>query len=124
MPTMQTKEIIEFKLQPSLAECALHRQRLHQAWLEASEFDAFKQASPAPLSDGEVRTLDQLVFRFGRLRDAMGAQLLPALLQLIPRSARIDASQPAPVGIRPCYPLYPMLRRSDQQLRVDNQVDV
>jgi len=82
MPTMQTKEIIEFKLQPALAECALHRQRLHQAWLEASDFDAFKQASPAPLSDDEVRTLDQLVFRFGRLQDAMGTRLLPALLQL------------------------------------------
>ena len=102
--------------------CIFHA--AHQAWLEASEFEAAKQASPAPLSDGEVRTLDQLVFRFGRLQDAMGAQLLPALLQLIPRSARIDASQPAQVGIRPCYPLYPMLRRSDQQLRVDNQVDV
>ena len=79
---MQTKEIIEFKLQPALAECAQHRQRLHQAWLEASEFEALKQASPAPLSDDEVRTLDQLVFRLGRLQDAMGTRLLPALLRL------------------------------------------
>jgi len=82
--TMQTKEIIEFKLKPALAECALHRQRLHQAWLEASEFEAFKptQTQPTPLSDEEVRTLDQLVFRFGRLQDAIGTRLLPALLQL------------------------------------------
>lgn len=79
---MQTKEIIEFKLKPALAECALHRQRLHQAWLEASEFEAFKQTQPAPLSNDEVRTLDQLVFRFGRLQDAIGTRLLPALLQL------------------------------------------
>jgi len=107
---------------PGQRFCIFHS--AHQAWLEASEFEGVKSASPAPLSDDEARTLEQLVFRFGRLRDAMGAQLLPALLQLIPRSARIDASQPAPVGIRPCYPLYPMLRRSDQQLRVDNQVDV
>lgn len=79
---MQTKEIIEFKLRPALAECALHRQRLHQAWLEACEFRAFNQTSPPPLSDEEVRTLDQLVFRFGRLQDAIGTRLLPALLQL------------------------------------------
>ncbi len=79
---MQTQEIIEFKLQPALAECAVHRQRLHQAWLEACEFEAFKQAAPTSLSDEEVRTLDQLVFRFGRLQDAMGTRLLPALLQL------------------------------------------
>jgi hypothetical protein len=80
--TMQTKEIIEFKLQPALAECAQHRQRLHQAWLEACEFGAFKQTPATPLSDEEVRTLDQLVFRFGRLQDATGTRLLPALLQL------------------------------------------
>lgn len=80
--TMQAKEIIEFKLQPALAECALHRQRLHQAWLEAREYDAFKQTSSPPLNDEEVRTLDQLVFRFGRLQDAIGTRLLPALLQL------------------------------------------
>ncbi len=79
---MLAKEIIEFKLQPALAECALHRQRLHQAWLEASGFDAFKKATPTPLSDDEVRTLDQLVFRFGRLQDAIGTRLLPALLRL------------------------------------------
>jgi len=79
---MQTKEIIEFKLKPAMAECALHHHRLHQAWLEASEFDAFKQAQPPLLSDEEVRTLDQLVFRFGRLQDAIGTRLLPALLQL------------------------------------------
>lgn len=79
---MQTKEIIEFKLKPALAECALHRHRLHQAWLEASEFGAIRHTSPITLSDEEVRTLDQLVFRFGRLQDAIGTRLLPALLQL------------------------------------------
>lgn len=79
---MQTKDIIEFKLQPALAECAQHKQRLHQAWLEASEFSAFKQVTSLTLADAEVRTLDQLVFRFGRLQDAMGTRLLPALLQL------------------------------------------
>ncbi|WP_137890796.1 hypothetical protein [Ramlibacter sp. 2FC] len=34
------------------------------------------------MGDDQVRTLDQLVFRFGRLQDAMGTRLLPALLQL------------------------------------------
>jgi hypothetical protein len=80
--TLQTREIIEFKLQPALAECALHRQRLHQAWKEACEFGVLKQTSPPPLNDEEVRTLDQLVFRFGRLQDAIGTRLLPAMLQL------------------------------------------
>lgn len=34
---MTPQDIIAFKLQPALEECAMHRQRLHQAWLEASE---------------------------------------------------------------------------------------
>jgi hypothetical protein len=83
--TMQALEIVEFKLQPALAECALHRQRLHQAWLESCEYELFRQPGPASapqLTDAQVRTLDQLVFRFGRLQDAIGTRLLPALLQL------------------------------------------
>ena len=80
---MTPQDIIAFKLQPALEECAMHRQRLHQAWLEASEFAALKETAAAlPLDDEQVRTLDQLVFRFGRLQDAMGTRLLPALLQL------------------------------------------
>ena len=80
---MNVHDIIQLKLLPALAECAQHRQRLDAAWTEAVRFEAFK---PIPidltLSDAEVRTLDQLVFRFGRLQDAMGTRLLPALLQL------------------------------------------
>ena len=34
------------------------------------------------LSEPQVSVCDQLVFRFGRLQDAMGTRLLPALLQL------------------------------------------
>lgn len=34
----------------------------------------------AQLSDEQVRALDQLVYRFGKLQDAIGTQLFPALL--------------------------------------------
>lgn len=80
---MKTQELVNFKLQPALSECQLHRKRLHQAWLEAIDFDALTDATVATLTDDEVRTLDQLVFRFGRLQDAIGTRLLPALLQVI-----------------------------------------
>lgn len=75
-------DIVALKVQPALAECQLHCKRLHQAWLEASAFDAFKPNANCMLSEPEVRTLDQMVFRFGRLQDAMSTRLLPALLQL------------------------------------------
>jgi hypothetical protein len=83
---MQPEQIIEFKLKPALAECVLHRQRLHRAWSEVLVFAAF-QASTAsaapPLSEDQIRVTDQVVFRFGRLQDAIGTRLLPAMLQLM-----------------------------------------
>lgn len=83
---MQSAQIIEFKLQPALAECALHRLRLHRAWSEAASFATFQAdgatAAP-PLSEDQIRVTDQLVFRFGRLQDAIGTRLLPAMLQLM-----------------------------------------
>ena len=79
---MNATDIATYKLQPALDECALHRQRLHRAWLDACAFDAMQGATVAALTEDQVRTLDQLVFRFGRLQDAIGSRLLPALLQL------------------------------------------
>ncbi len=35
------------------------------------------------LSEDKIRVTDQVIFRFGRLQDAIGARLLPALLQLM-----------------------------------------
>ncbi len=80
---MTERELIQFRLRPALDECNLHRQRMHQAWSEGTRFQAMQPAASAALSEDEVRTLDQLVFRFGRLQDAMGVRLLPALLQLV-----------------------------------------
>ena len=80
---MQNSGIILYKLQPALDECRVHQQRLYQAWLEAKDFVAFlPDALSAHLSEPQVRVCDQLVFRFGRLQDAMGTRLLPALLPL------------------------------------------
>lgn len=71
---MNSQQIVEFKLRPALQECAQHRLRLHSAW-EEGRADGF--------TDAQVRTLDQLVFRFGKLQDAIGTRLLPALLHLV-----------------------------------------
>lgn len=80
---MTAQELIQYKLLPALDECDMHRQRMHQAWSDATRFQAMQSAGSFTLSDDEVRTLDQLVFRFGRLQDAIGARLLPTLLRLM-----------------------------------------
>lgn len=83
MSGMSAQELVQYKLQPALDECALHHLRLHQAWSEAIGFDFMRSAGVVALADHQVRTLDQLVFRFGRLQDAMGTRLMPALLRLM-----------------------------------------
>lgn len=79
---MIARELIQYKLQPALDECDLHRRRMHRAWSDATEFQAMQPQARSELTEDEVRTLDQLVFRFGRLQDAIGVRLIPALLQL------------------------------------------
>ena len=81
---MNRQELIQFKLNPTLKECEQHRAHLQSAWLEAVDFPALKtEAKDYTLTDSQIRTLDQLVFRFGKLQDAIGTRLLPTLLQLL-----------------------------------------
>lgn len=80
---MNYQDIIVFKLQPAMAECAQHQRRLHSAWQESIEFDSLQEGATAELTDDQVRTLDQLVFRFGKLHDSIGTRLIPATLQLV-----------------------------------------
>lgn len=80
---MNRQEIIDLKLNPALKECEQHRLRLHGAWQEATLFEPIKGLSAGDFTDEQVRTLDQLIFRFGKLQDAIGTRLLPAILQLV-----------------------------------------
>jgi hypothetical protein len=80
---MNRTDIIELKLRPALKECGLHRMRLHAAWEETITFGPLQEPSLAEFTDEQVRTLDQLLFRFGKLQDAIGTRLLPAILQLV-----------------------------------------
>lgn len=80
---MNHQDRIEFKLRSALNECELHHKRLHSAWLDAVTFPTIEKNSTNPFTDTEVRTLDQLVFRFGKLQDAMGGRLLPNLLKYL-----------------------------------------
>lgn len=80
---MTLPEILEFKLRPALAECEQHRLRMHAAWEEALTFPPLQKGLAGELSEEQIRTLDQLLFRFGKLQDAIGTRLLPAILQSV-----------------------------------------
>jgi hypothetical protein len=76
------QEMIAYRLQPALVEYEQHLRRLHSAWGEAKDF-SYWISDAQELNDDQVRTLDQLLFRFGKLQDAIGSRLLPATLQLV-----------------------------------------
>ena len=80
---MNRHEIISFKLKPALEECELHLRRLHSAWQEAVTFEPLQTGLMGELTEDQIKTLDQLLFRFGKLQDAIGTRLLPATLQLV-----------------------------------------
>lgn len=80
---MNQPEIIALKLVPALKECATHQSRLCSAWVEAVGFPALQEGATTALSESEIRTLDQLVFRFGKLQDGIATRLLPATLQVL-----------------------------------------
>ncbi len=80
---MTKQEIIKYKLQPALYECQQHRMRLWSAWEEAITYKELQVGCNEELSEEQIRTIDQLLFRFGKLQDAIGTRLLPATLQLV-----------------------------------------
>jgi len=45
--------------------------------------NCYKDGCSAEFSEVLVRILDQLLFRFGKLQDAIGTRFLPAILQLL-----------------------------------------
>lgn len=80
---MNSQEVLAFKLSSALKECQQHQKWLHSAWLDAVSFSILKEGSIDELTDSQVRTLDQLLFRFGKLQDAIGVRLLPSLLKFV-----------------------------------------
>ena len=70
---MNRQELIQFKLNLSLKECEQHRAHLQSAWLESVAFPALQAvAKDYTLTDNQIRTLDQLVFRFGNRSSPFG----------------------------------------------------
>ena len=80
---MNSREIITLRLYPAINECRQHQLRLHTAWEDAVTFAPIKENSAEEFTDEQVRTLDQPIFRFGKLQDAIGMRLLPVTLQLV-----------------------------------------
>jgi hypothetical protein len=69
------------KLRSALAECDRHLARLRYASGAGARLFPLDAPGLAALDDPDITLLDQMLFRFGKLQDAMGGRLFPALLE-------------------------------------------
>lgn len=79
---MNSSEIVELKLEPALRECRLHERRLAYAQAQLANQLPLSAAGWESLDDETVADIDQLLFRYNKLQDAMGQRLFPAILML------------------------------------------
>ena len=82
------------KLDSAFNACNKHLERMLYAKKQLSANAPFSAAFLASATPEQIASMDQFVFRFGRLQDTMGAQVFPAVLQLTgeykPESTFID----------------------------------
>jgi len=79
---VRTPEIIALKLEPAINECRLHLRRLKYALGRLESKFPLTAREWQTLDDETVGDIDQLLFRYNKLQDAIGQRLFPAILNL------------------------------------------
>ena len=71
------------KLKEYLYQCDIHIKRINYAYNKMRDFMPLNYASYELLGDEEIEHIDQLIFRFSKLQDTIGAKLFPEILKLL-----------------------------------------
>jgi hypothetical protein len=74
-----------------LAQCETHARRMQWAKHELQATFPLSAIKLHALDDATVAIIDQFVSRFAKLQDAMGAKLLPQVLELTKEQGDLDA---------------------------------
>jgi hypothetical protein len=77
---MTPEQTIALKLNPALKECHLHKCRIDYALGQLGGKLPLTGQQWQNLDDETVADIDQLLFRYNKLQDAMGQRLFPAIL--------------------------------------------
>ena len=80
--TNRRKEINE-RLQREFEVCDKHILRINEALEELSSTLPLTTESYAQLSSEQIRCIDQFIFRFSKLQDAMGAKIFRYILEYL-----------------------------------------
>lgn len=78
-------------IQEILKICDRHADRLRWAVSQLQSHFPFDEHTLSRLTDTEIAVLDQFSVRFGKLQDAMGAKLFPAVLELTKEPGELKA---------------------------------
>lgn len=84
---MKKKATSKERFEMILRECAAHQRRLSQARERCAGFFPLTPDSYENLTDEQVEHVDQMVYRFTKLQDALGAKLFPAILSVLREDA-------------------------------------
>jgi len=80
---MDRKQILIERLQRLFKECDMHIYRIKQVKKKMEPFMPLNQERYKNLTDDEVEHIDQFLFRFGKLQDAMGQKLFRLVLMFL-----------------------------------------
>jgi predicted nucleotidyltransferase len=67
------------KIKKYLNECAKHKQRISEAFLNIKDIFPLSGKKYQVLSDDEIKNIDQFLFRFTKMQDTIGDKLLKAV---------------------------------------------
>lgn len=76
-------DLVKHKVGRAVRECEIHLDRMGYAMRAMDRFMPLDQAAYARFSMEQVQVVDQFVFRFSKVQDAMGERLFKAALELV-----------------------------------------
>jgi len=75
--------MIKLRTEKLISECDKHVQRMSYAYTKMALFMPLDPSRYQALSDDEVEHIDQFLFRFSKLQDAMGEKLFVSMLEFL-----------------------------------------
>jgi len=75
--------MINLRMEKLITECDKHVQRMNHAYIKMALFMPLDISRYNQLSEDEVEHIDQFLFRFAKLQDAMGEKLFILILEFL-----------------------------------------
>jgi hypothetical protein len=75
--------VTDLRLEKVIIECDKHLKRINSAYLKMSMFMPLDASRYQQLSDDEIEHIDQFLYRFAKLQDAMGEKLFLLILEFL-----------------------------------------